>query len=392
MAQKKNLLIVSSRFPYPLEKGDKLRLFNQIKDLSEHFNLHLFSISESTISRTDQQEVLKYVDHLYIHELSLVNKLSQLCFGLWSKKPLQVHYFYNKQGQKKLDELVIKWNIDLIYCQLIRMTEYVVAYDKYKVLDYMDAFSLGLDRRIASANWIQKPILELEKSRVEAYQNVQAENFDKLFIIAEKDQQSIETHKSIDLLRNGVDFNFFKPQKRTKTYSLVFVGNMQYHPNVLAAQFLVKEILPLCKSQGVNLNILIAGANPTKDIKNLASKDVTVSGWMDDIREAYWESDIFVAPLFTGSGLQNKVLEAMACKIPVITTPIVNNSIGANRIEEIRIADTKEAFAKEIVELLTVMSESDREQLTKNAYKFVQNKFGWKENNRILVEALNNGM
>ncbi len=380
---------MSSRFPFPLEKGDKLRIYHQIKDLSLHFNLYLFSVSEHAVSLEAQNELLKYVDQLHIHNLSVFNKLTQLFTGLFSKKPLQVHYFYNSSGQKKLDTLIKKWDIDAIYCQLIRMSEYVNHYPHYKVLDYMDAFSLGLQRRIESANGIQKPILKLEKNRVEAYQNIQVNKFDKLFIIADKDKQCIEASNSIGLLRNGVDLEFFKPKRTSKIYNIVFVGNMQYHPNVLAAQFLVNEILPLSILKGLDINILIAGANPTKEVQNLASERVEVSGWMDDIREAYWMSDVFVAPLFTGSGLQNKVLEAMACKIPVITTSIVNHSLRAEVNQSISIAENKHDFAQEIIKLLQ-MPEQEKQQRIDTAYNFVDKTYSWTKNNTVLVETFQN--
>ena len=388
MAKKKNLLVVSSRFPFPLEKGDKLRMYNQIKDLSTHFNLYLFSISEYAVSKTDQEELLQYLEGLYIHQISVWNKIVQLGVGLLtSKKPLQVHYFYNKQGQKHLDRLVEDWKIDMIYCQLIRMSEYVNHYPHYKVLDYMDSFALGLQRRMEKANLLQKPVLGLEKDRVISYQADQADLFNMRFIIAENDRKSIQTQLPIELLRNGVDFDFFVPKAEPKKYDLVFVGNMQYHPNVLAACFLVNEILPLCNKEGLKLNVLIAGANPTKEVKLLASEHVEVSGWIDDIRDAYRTSKIFVAPLFTGSGLQNKVLEAMACKIPVITTPIVNHSLEAESGYSISIAEHKEAFMQEIKELLQVWSKEELEDRVDNAYRFVHQKYGWTENNQVLINA-----
>lgn len=387
MTKKKNLLVVSSRFPFPLEKGDKLRMYNQIKDLSKHFNLYLFSVSEYAVSNADKSELLTYVKALYIHEISVLDKCLQLSLGLLSKKPLQVHYFYNKKGQKQLDDLINIWEVDLIYCQLIRMSEYVNQYPQFKVLDYMDSFALGIQRRLETASWIKRPLLTLEKNRVQAYQDQQANAFDKLFIIAEKDKQSIPVQKPIEILRNGVDFTFFKPKSVTKKYDIVFVGNMQYHPNVLAAQFLVEEILPLCHKRGLNLHVLIAGANPTNEIKNLASDSVTVSGWMDDIREAYWASRLFIAPLFTGSGLQNKILEAMACKIPVITTSIVNHSLGAEVNTSISIAETKEDFVREIEAFMRQMTEQEKLERVSSASNFVHEKFGWSENNQRLIEA-----
>lgn len=362
-------------------------MYNQIKDLSQHFNVYLFSVSEHEVSKSDKAEILTYVKDLYIHQLSVVNKCMNLGFGLFSNKPLQVHYFYNKKGQKKLDSLVERWNIDLIYCQLIRMSEYVNNYPHFKVLDYMDSFGLGLKRRLESASFLHKPILSLEKNRVEAYQNKQANWFNHSFIIAENDRNSITSNQPISILRNGVDFTFFKPKQVEKKYDIVFVGNMQYHPNVLAAQFLVNEILPICNKQGYKLKVLIAGANPTQEIKKLSSDQVTVSGWMDDIREAYWTSKLFVAPLFTGSGLQNKVLEAMACKVPVVTTPIVNHSLGAQVNESISIAETKEEFVGEIIRFMSEWSEQDLKSRVDHAYNFVYHTYGWTENNQKLIQV-----
>ncbi|MDV7396817.1 glycosyltransferase, partial [Arthrospira platensis SPKY1] len=98
---------------------------------------------------------------------------------------------------------------------------------------------------------------------------------------------------------------------------------------MLAAIYLAKAILPALKSDFSEIRLLIAGARPDRRVKALATESVMVSGWMEDIRDAYSKTGIFVSPIFTGIGQQNKILEAMSMKIPVITTSSVNNAIGA---------------------------------------------------------------
>ena len=110
---------------------------------------------------------------------------------------------------------------------------------------------------------------------------------------------------------------------------------------------------------------------------------------MDDIREAYWMSDIFVAPLFTGSGLQNKILEAMACKIPVVTTSIVNYSLRAEVDKSISIAENKSEFTQEIMSLLQ-MSDNEKQRRVDTAYNFVTKTYSWTENNNVLIKAFQN--
>ena len=104
---------------------------------------------------------------------------------------------------------------------------------------------------------------------------------------------------------------------------------MSYPPNINAVVYIAEQIMPIIIKQIPNVKFLIAGATPTNDVKNLQSDNIHVTGWLDDIRDAYNESKVFLAPLQIGTGLQNKLLEAMAMKIPCITSSLANNAIGA---------------------------------------------------------------
>src|SRR5690606_5569077 len=145
---------------------------------------------------------------------------------------------------------------------------------------------------------------------------------------------------------------YFTKKSETKKHQLLFNGNMSYAPNVDCALYIANSILPKLKQKGIQANLLISGANPLPVIKNLANENITVSGWMDDIRDAYNSSNIFIAPMKIGTGLQNKLLEAMAMGLPCVTTDLANNALKAKANEEILIGNTDDEIIQAIEQLI----------------------------------------
>jgi glycosyltransferase involved in cell wall biosynthesis len=139
---------------------------------------------------------------------------------------------------------------------------------------------------------------------------------------------------------------------------------------------LADELLPALASKGIRATLLIAGARPVRSIQHLQHREgITVRGWMEDIREAYADGRIFVAPMFSGLGLQNKILEAMAMSLPCVTTTMVNNAIGAIHGESIFIADTAGAMADHVARLLRDTQLAA--QIAVNARRFVIQNYNW---------------
>jgi glycosyltransferase involved in cell wall biosynthesis len=159
---------------------------------------------------------------------------------------------------------------------------------------------------------------------------------------------------------------------------------MSYPPNVDAAQFLINEILPLVKKRISDVKIQIAGANPSIMVRQLNSSNVTVTGWVDDLRNCYANSRVFVAPMRIGTGLQNKLLEAMAMGIPCVSTVLCNSALHAKSDEEILLGNTADEIADCIVKLL--LYSKLREDISNNALAFVKNNFNWEIN----IKQLNN--
>lgn len=369
------LLVLSSRFPYPIEKGDKLRIYHQIRELATQHDITLIALSDQPVSESQLVEMRQYCREIHVFRLSKIRIIIRLLGSLFLKKPFQQAYFFRPKIARQVRKIILGTQPDMIYCQLLRMAAYCQDIPFAKTLDYMDALSLGMKRRAAHSPFWLKPIFRREARLLKKYEQKLLQEFDHHTIISASDGKEIAPASSaITTIPNGVDVNFFSPKENAKpNYDLVFVGNMGYFPNVEASRFLVKKIIPLLP-EGTSL--LLAGARPDPQVKALAGNNIHISGWVDDIRDAYADGKIFVAPLFTGSGQQNKILEAMAMGIPCITTSLVNQAIGARPDQEILIADNAETFAQQIMRL---QSQSElRNQLGEAGRKWVQEKYSWK--------------
>lgn len=379
------LFVIASRIPYPLEKGDKLRIYHQVKELSKNNEVLLCCLHESSIPKEAKSELQKICKQVEFVRLSKWKIPFNMLLAFFTSKPFQVAYFYQKKAQRKIDKLIHSFKPDFIYSQLIRTSEYVKHfYAIPKTIDYMDSFSKGMERRAENARFIPRMIFDSEAKRLLRYENLIFDYFDNHSIISAQDRDSIwhENRNKISIIPNGLDAEFFHPKEQKKHYQILFSGNMSYIPNVDAAIYLAKEIFPIVKKEIIDCTLLIAGANPVAKIEALASDSITVSGWMNDIREAYWDSQVFVAPLRLGSGLQNKLLEAMATKTPSVTSSLANNALGAADRSEILIATNTNDFAKEIIYLLKNPKEANK--IADKAYTFVTSTYDWEKSTKKL--------
>jgi len=372
------------RFPYPLEKGDKLRIFHQLRFLGKRHQVLLIAITDEDIVQEHLKIVNSFVHEIKIFKLSKVRRSLSLMKSLFSKTPFQVAYYYDPKIASAIEQVAKEFKPDHVYCQLTRMSEYAKKLPIPKTLDYMDAFGVGMKRRAEVVSGIYSFIYKKEAARMKAYENEIYSSFDHHTIISNQDAKQVSDN-SIHVIPNGIDTEYFSPIESSKKYEIGFIGNMGYAPNIDAAEYLINNIKPLLNP---NIKVIIAGARPNKRVKQLSSSTVTVTGWMDDVRSAYADSQIFVAPLWLGTGQQNKILEAMAMGIPCITSSSVNNAIGAKIGKDILVADNEKEFAQSINSLL-----NDNELymgIRRNALTFVQNKYSWEQSVDMLCKIIEN--
>lgn len=373
---RKKIVLVATRFPFPIEKGDKLRTYYLLKYLQVHHDIYLITLTEDLISTKQVNKIKQFTKEIHLFKLTKFRKFVRLFFGLFNNKPLQVNYFTDYKIKVKISALLNDIKPDHIICQLIRSAEYVKNYHHCpKTIDYMDALSKGMERRAIKSNFMLKFIFNLEARRLKDYEQRIFNYFENQAIISQQDLNYIAhpDKKKMLILPNGIDTYYFEQLEVEQKYDLVFVGNLNYPPNIDAINYLLKEILPAIP----NRTLLISGANPSnsliQQIKNTPNASIT--GWVDDIRTSYLQGKILVAPMQIGTGMQNKILEAMALGIPTVTSTLANNAINGLHQESIWVADTKEEIIQGIETLLADME--SYENIQKNAREFVIKKYNW---------------
>jgi sugar transferase (PEP-CTERM/EpsH1 system associated) len=384
---KPRLLFLTSRFPYPLEKGDKLRAYHFIRQLSHQFDIFLFALNEHPPEKKNIEALQPWCREI---ETAVITKADSVKSMLTRHHlPFQVAYFYTTAAQKKLNAFVERTQPEMVFSHLIRTAEYARKLPlKIKALDYMDTFSRGIERLNEKGPlWMKLPT-KVEHQRLLRYENEVFNDFSHHFIISAQDRDFIPHPEkaTIDVIPNGVDFHFFHPIEREKKYDLLFNGHLSYPPNIASAVYSAKEIFPALKKIHPSASLLLAGANPVQKVTALEEPGIKVQGWMDDIRDAYAESRVMIAPMLISIGLQNKILQAMAMKIPCVVSPNANNALGARHGEEVFVANTPEEYARYIHLLLT--NAEAYTQMAEKASRFVFEHFSWESHSSSIHKKL----
>ncbi len=383
------IMFVLPRFPYPLDKGDKLRAYHQIRILSEYHEISLFCISHEGVEPEHVDALRKYCTDIVVVKPNRLVSYKNVLRNFLRSKSLQIGYWDSKKARRKYKEFENKVQPDVIYSQMVRTMPIVSRRTLPKVMDFQDALSMNTERRMDHTRpgfWHWVLHYEFKMLRSSEYNAFKI--FDDLVIISETDSEAIPHRKNSDIkvIPNGVDFEYYAPMECEKKYEVMFCGNMQYEPNVNAAKYLVEEIMPIVWKHYPNARLLIAGTSPKASVKNLANDRVEVSGWVEDMRECYASAQVFVAPMQMGSGLQNKLLEAMSMELPCVTTPIANDSLGSN--DEVLVGHDAQEIADDIIKLLS--DENYRNQLAHKGREFIKQNYSWEVYGRKLESILEN--
>ena len=374
------LMVILSRVPYPLEKGDKLRAYHLVKRLARKHEIYLFCLSDGPTAQEHLDHLHQFCAHIEVVRIERWRIVLKLFSAIFSRLPFQVAYFHHRKAQRRINAALEQFRPEHILCQLVRTTEYVrEVHDVPKTLDYMDTLSKGLERRSEMAPTLLAPLFRAETRRLIRYENLMLDLFDHSVIISAQDREYIyhPWRDRIAVIPNGVDSEHFTPRHGRQDHDIVFTGNMNYPPNIDSALYLAQQILPLVRRTRPNTTLLISGVAPSQSVRDLGRTDplIHVSGWVKDIRDSYASARLFVAPMQIGTGLQNKLLEAMAMRIPCITSTLANNAVGARPGDAILVGNSPEEYAAHILHLLD--DPAERARIAENGYQFIRSQFDW---------------
>ena len=385
----KKILFLCSRVPYPLVGGDKIRMFNSLRLLSEEYSVDLLYIDVEYPNEDVNISLKKYCNEIYCFKVSKLSHYIQTLIGLFTnRKPLQVNYYYNRKVQKWIDDNID--NYDMIYCNHIRMTEYVRKHNTCKIVDFVDSIAMNYIKAYKKSFGIWKLIYKIEKKRVKVYEKEIAIEFEKKIIISSVDRKFIDPDNlyNIKVIGNFVSEIIYNHDLEEKSDQLCFLGKMNYEPNVSATIYFAKEIFPILKELNNNISFKIIGAFPIKKIIELESiKDIEVMGFVKNPYDEIQKSQLFIAPMVSGAGIQNKILEAMKIGKCVITTTIGAEGLECLKGNELIIADSKEDLIEKIMFYLE--NKKIRDEIGRNAQRYIQKYFSKEKIRNSFLEFIN---
>ncbi|BAZ48929.1 hypothetical protein NIES4103_15400 [Nostoc sp. NIES-4103] len=372
------LLFVTPRFPYPLLRGDQVVSYHRIRTLGQRHEITLLTFYEHPSELENIDYISPYCKTIHTVRLPKWQSRFNVVKGVFNfQLPLQLSYYQSDEFQDRINYILADNNFDLIHLFLIRVAPYFHHISTPKLLEIIDSMQLNLQRRIALEHLPKRWLFQEELRRIIQYEQNLHNFFDHMVVVSEKDRQFIPS-KRVKVIPNGIDTRLFCPLEQPLLKpTLIFSGNMSYAPNCHAVKWFVKSCLPIIQRTIPEVSFLIAGANPSREVCSLGqTPGVTVTGFVKSMPSILRQANVAIAPMQSGSGIQNKILEAMASGLPVVTTTLGLGSLKAKLGKEIMVADSPEDFAKTTITLL-----KDTELAGKvgsQAREFVVNKHSWK--------------
>lgn len=375
MSSPKRVLFVTTRFPYPLVTGDRLRAYVQIKNLARDHDVTLACFSNDS-SPEDVEHMREYCREIHVVPHSTLEGLARVTKELLvGSRPLQVAYFYSGKMKSLLDRLLGNGAFDVLHVHLIRSAEYVRSrHDEIKVLDMCDAMSLEYERRVAHQRSRMLPLYRIEGERLSKYEPALAAAFDQSIMISPIDAEGVAQAGNVNVLVNSVRLKRPSSSHVDKVpLSLIYTGYIGFYSDEMALVYFHRDVLPLIKERHPDVKLYIVGKSPSKRVQSMASDSVIVTGYVDSMEEYLRQSWVSISPMRVGAGLKNKVLEAFMYELPVVATSLANMGIGAVDRRDILIGDDPRSFANAVCELLE--DPELRHEIGRNGRRYVEANF-----------------
>lgn len=366
----------------------RVRPYNIIKSLTEIG--HEVTVATLVVNDADQASADELAN--FCHQVITVNmptwkSLLNSLKALFTSDPLQSFYSWNLQ---LFDQIPDANAFDVIHVEHLRGSKFALyAKENFSVpvvWDSVDCIShLFEQAQEQSKSFFGTLITKLDLERTKKYEGWLVSQFDRVLVTSEVDKSALTNlapkpiqSKQIYVLPNGVNLEYFKPDFSVKRdpETLVVTGKMSYHANVTMVLNLVQNIMPIIWDKNPNVKVYVVGKDPSAEIQELGKNpNVIITGTVDDMRPYLHRSTVAVAPVVYGAGIQNKVLEAMACGTPVITTTQSAQAIMAEPGEEFCVADSSEEFAFKTLELINNPEYAERIGLA--GYEFMKQNHDW---------------
>jgi len=352
------ILYLCHRFPFPPKRGGKIRPFNMIRHLTaQGHQVTVCSLARSQVEAEEGEGIAPHCRAFHMGHVKEPAQVLRMVLRLPLIMPSSMGYFYSPELAATVRKLLATQPFDLIFVHCSSVAQYVEHVTQIpKILDFGD---------MDSQKWLEyaerKPFplslgYGLEGIKMLAAEKRLARRFDMCTATTRAEWQTLEgyaTGASTDWFPNGVDAGFFSPTDDAYDPDTIsFIGRMDYYPNQECMSRFCAQIWPALRERRPQMKLLIVGADPSPEMRKLGEiPGVTVTGSVPDVRPFVRSSALMVAPLAIARGTQNKILEAMAMGVPVVTSSVAAGGVDAEADSHLLVADSAAGITQAILRI-----------------------------------------
>jgi sugar transferase (PEP-CTERM/EpsH1 system associated) len=360
-----DILFLAHRFPYPPDRGDKIRSWNMLKALGRLAPVHCCTLVDDP----------RDLDHLAaveavcasVHSVAQTrSKFASMAISLVSGQSASVVACGSAPLQAKVDHILATCSIGSIFAFSGQMAQFVPSNRRGRrfVMDFVDVDSAKFLSYADQATGMAAAANAFEARRLARFEKAVALQADVSLFVSDAEAKLFRETTGmgpdrVRALENGIDLDYFNPQTVLPTVDtghsplMVFTGQMDYRPNIDAVAHFVRTSFPIIRSHLPNARFAIVGRAPTEEVRALsATQGVLVTGEVADTRPWLIAADVVVAPLLLARGIQNKILEAMAMARPVVASPAAAEGIDAAADDGLHIAIDGRTMAEQVLSLI----------------------------------------
>lgn len=392
---KERMLILCYRAPYPLKSGSEIRMYQFIEVLSKFFDIDVAYLSEQK-DEVNINELKEMVHDVKRFHVGKIRRLIQSVLGYaFRTQPLQIGYFYSKEMQQWICENVHKYH--RIVSMHIRTFSYIegipqaILEGKKIYLDGIDAISLNYHNSYLTSRGWKRLVYKLESKRLGAYEKKAYSYVQHTSLISQRDKEYLTSH--LDVAHNAhVIYNYaidlgYCPDAKKSARMISFMGKMNYAPNIDAVLHFIKNVYPSVKKKNPDLEFYIIGGHATKELMQYDGKmGIHFLGFVEKPAQVLQKSALVIAPMISGSGLQNKILQAMFLGCAVLTTKIGADGMESAEKEDIIIVEDDEEMIAQMNRYMLDSMQEKRDQIGQNARRYVMEHYSYEAIEKQILE------
>jgi len=387
------ILQICNKSPIPPKEGGPIAMYHLAQALiSAGHNVDVLAI-ETPKYTASKKDIDKYTNSSYTYQAIFVDttvKLMTAAYSFLRNAPYHVERFENNKVKKQLQSMLKSKQYDIILFETLYMTPYLQICRKFSKATCV-LRSHNIEHQIwerlknNETNLLKKLYLTQLTNALKRYEQQHLDKYDAIACISQGEVQyynSFINLNKIKVVPFGVEIQNTKINNEINHF--YHIGSMDWLPNIEGIEWLIKKVLPILQKSENSIKLFLAGRNMPEWLSSFQNEMLEVVGKVDDINTFLHDKAVLVVPLFSGSGIRIKIIEAMSLGKIIISTSLGAEGIAYQNEKNILIADTADTFAKTMIEVSQNID--NYKQIGIEAKKLIEQKHSY--NN--VIDSFNN--